>query len=193
MTASTVGRTLDASELFNLKWPATARQVDFRAHHHHLRPDQADDLAQGAALYLWQFCMKAAAGKRVRFEVATEYAVLTALTAIMRANRRHRAQPIEEAIDAPAPAAQLRQGGCTFTMADVRIDHPEAVATASDGYTLQQAAGRLGVSRERIRQIGPKLGQIRLGGRYRLSRQLVDARANARQTARSGRCGVRTA
>ncbi|GMU24859.1 MAG: hypothetical protein AMXMBFR13_49300 [Phycisphaerae bacterium] len=192
MTTSTVGRTMTPSELFSLKWPATARQVDFRCHKCGITRHDAEDLRQTAAMHLWQHCVKATADGTVKYEVTTEYAVLLGLTAALRSRDRHQAKRLPSAGRMPAPVASVQVDGVRLTMTDAAIDQPEVIETVSNGYSPGEAAALLGVTRERIRQIQPTLGAVRLGGRIRLSRRLVDACAAARQTRRSCRCGTRT-
>lgn len=192
MSTPTIGREMNASELFNVKWPAALRQVNFRCHKCGITRHDAEDLRQTAAMHLWQHCVKATASGVVKYEVTVEYAVLLGLTAALRSRDRHKAKGLPSAGRMPAPVASVQVDGVRLTMADVAIDQREVLETAVSGYAPKEAAALLGVTRSRINQLAPELGAVRIGGHVRLSRRLVDARAAARQTHRSGRCGVRT-
>jgi hypothetical protein len=186
----------DARALFDAKFPTLQNQVRYRSERWRLSFDDTDDIGQMAALYLWEQCLRVVDPETPSFEISCEMILDAACTSWRRRRRRRPAAFSDLAVDSEigmpepaAPNAVIKVDGARLTVADALMDAPRDCHTWETGIRTTEVCRRLGITRERVRQLASRLGGVALRvGKHAEWRFPADVGLGTR--GRTNRCGT---
>lgn len=152
----------DPEAIFNAKLPTLRRMVNFHCMRRGLARHE-EDLQGFAALRLWEECRRLA-GRDV--EISCEAIKAGVFAAYFRRKRPALLTDVTpDDLPAHEPMARepaIGRGFTRYTLVDAMLDDPAGVELYETGLTPAETAARLGVTRQRVEQLGR---QGRLGAR----------------------------
>lgn len=175
-----------AQRVFDEKLPLVRKIVKFRADTNGLPPDDAEDIAQEAALLLWRQSLKHADPESGGFDIHCGLIATAAYTTFKRRQLRHRVTSLDlgweegrhggpassgRGTDRPGTLGErlpthrgtIRVDGVVLNVTDMDIDVGPVVSAL-------EARKLLGVSRQALDYRLAELDGIRISGRYRYGR-----------------------